>query len=114
MTAGYTTSAIPIALLGTMCIDRLGRKKMMTIGTVGQLCCLAVVTALIAKYAVSDNVPAKIIAVTFFFIFQAFYCFFVEGASFAYVSELWPVQVRAQGVGIAVGCIFLVNIPLLE
>ncbi|OAP58403.1 hypothetical protein AYL99_07493 [Fonsecaea erecta] len=114
ITAGYVTFGAITATLGTLLIDSLGRVPLLAIGTAIQIALIVVVTPLIVKYAGTAHEAPQRAIVAMFYIFELGYCMFVEGASYTYVSEMWPAHLRAKGSALGVASIYLVDTIYVE
>lgn len=112
--AGYTTWGLICAIIATLVVDRVGRVRMMTIGAILQITLLCIITALISKYAGTIHKSGQIATVAMFYIFQIGYCLFVEGPSYTYVSEIWPVGLRAQGTALGIASIYFIDTIYVE
>jgi MFS family permease len=114
ITAGYVTWGCLCGFIGTLLVDRVGRVKMMKIGVVMQILLMGVVTALVAVYAGGANKAANTATVVIIYIFEAGYTLFLEGPTYTYVSEMWPVNLRAKGCALGVASLYLIDIVYVE
>jgi hypothetical protein len=57
----------------------------------------------------NTNNAGAIAAVVFIFVFTTFYGSCVDATSFIYTSEIFPTNVRAQGVGLSISGFFLMD-----
>ncbi|OAG37614.1 hypothetical protein AYO21_08222 [Fonsecaea monophora] len=114
ITAGYVTFGALTAILGTLLIDRVGRVPLLAIGTAIQIVLIVVVTPLIAKYAGTSHEAPQQAVVAMFYIFELGYCMFAEGASYTYVSEMWPAHLRAKGSALGVASIYFIDTIYVE
>ena len=95
--AGIGLVNMVFTMLGLYLIDRLGRKKLMLIGSVGYILSLAAVA--IAFY--SGNVGGMIVPVLLF-IFIASHAIGQGAVIWVFISEIFPNSVRAYGQSL--GC----------
>ncbi len=81
-----------IALLPLVLIDRIGRRKLMLFGAIGQ--CITMV--LLAVLGEVDNSPAQVISAVLLFVFNSFFALGWLGMTWLYVSttELLSLNVR--------------------
>jgi MFS family permease len=100
--------------LGSLLIDRVGRVPLLAFGTGMQIALICVATPLIAHYAGTDHDAPQRAIVALFYIFECGYCMFVEGASYTYVSEMWPAHLRAKGSALGVASIYLLDTAYVE
>lgn len=114
ITAGYVTFGAICAIIGTFFIDSIGRVPLLAFGTAFQVLIMIIVTPLIVKYAGGTNLAAQRALVALFYIFEAGYTLFVEGASYTYVSEMWPAHLRAKGSALGVASIYLIDTVYVE
>jgi hypothetical protein len=87
---------------------------LLAIGTAIQIALIVVVAPLIVKYAGTDHMAPQRAIVALFYIFELGYCMFVEGASYTYVSEMWPAHLRAKGSALGVASIYLLDTAYVE
>ena len=102
-------------------IDLLPRPKILMLGLFGCTSCLSIEAALVATYAsdldnpdVTPNIAALKAAVAIFFIYVLFFNLCLDGTQWAYVGELWPSHMRARGMSMGSGMIFLTNIIFIQ
>lgn len=86
----------------------------MIIGTMVQIVFIAIVAALIATFSESPNTDALRATVAMFFMFASGFCLFVEGPAYTYITEIWPVHMRAQGTAVGIASIYVVDIAFVE
>ncbi|KAK7892203.1 hypothetical protein LTR67_007299 [Exophiala xenobiotica] len=111
--AGYLSVGIVAATCGALMIDRVGRVKLLVIGTIGQMVVLSIFTALVATYVGKDNVSANRAAIALIFIYFFVYGSCMESTVYTYVSELFPSHVRAKGVSWGIMFLYLTDIPFV-
>lgn len=93
-------------------VDRVGRVKLILIGTALQVLILCIITAIVALYAGGPNTQANSAAIALFFIFFIADGAFVEPHIYTYVSEIFPSHLRAKGITFGITFLYLVVIPL--
>ncbi|KAF7173653.1 hypothetical protein CNMCM5623_005891 [Aspergillus felis] len=87
------------AIIGSFCIDRLGRRTLYLISCTGMLVTFTIFTVLSAVYLEgtnSESVGRTVIA--FIFIFFFFYDIGVTPLTFAYPTEILPFHARQKGI----------------
>ncbi|OAP56471.1 hypothetical protein AYL99_09650 [Fonsecaea erecta] len=111
---GYITTAIIFSTIGSMLVDRLGRRLILISGLTGCACMISVETAMVACYAeAGTNKPGLAVGVAALYLFESCYCFSVDICLFIVSSELFPNHLRSKGVALAIGACNLTNIVLL-
>lgn len=86
----------------------------MSIGVFGCMVVLSIEAAIIANFLDSDNLNALRAGVAFLFLIEVPYDFFLNGMQFIYLSEIWPLHLRAKGMSLGVAMISLMNIVWLQ
>jgi sugar porter (SP) family MFS transporter len=91
-TAGLGGINFLFTLLAMNFIDKVGRKTLMYIGSVGTICTLALVSYSFYTKDFNDlSVPV------FLFIYIAFFAFSQGAVIWVFISEIFPTDVRAKG-----------------
>jgi MFS family permease len=111
ITSGYLTTGLAAVIIGSLIVDRVGRVKLILLGTALQIILLCCITSIIARFAGGRNKPANVAAIVLIFIYFVCYGVCVEGQIYIYGSELFPSHLRAKGVTFGVSFVYLVNIP---
>lgn len=83
--------------VGMLLIDRLGRRQLMIIGSVGYIICLALV-AYAFKFSASP-----IFLLTFICLFVASHAIGQGAVIWVFISEIFPTRIRALGQSIGTG-----------
>ncbi|MCY4561031.1 MAG: sugar porter family MFS transporter [Flavobacteriaceae bacterium] len=96
-------------LLGMFLIDKLGRKQLMYMGSMGYIISLGLVTYAFSTGWLGMHVPA------FFFLFIAAHAIGQGAVIWVFISELFPNHLRAQGqsVGSSTHWVLAAIIPAL-
>jgi SP family arabinose:H+ symporter-like MFS transporter len=90
-------------LLGMSLIDKLGRKTLMLIGSVGTAICLSGVAAIFYKQQHRDYLVWLLVGYIFFFAIS-------QGAViWVYISEVFPTRVRSKGQSLGSGAHWIMN-----
>ena len=108
--------------LGLNCLamflnDHFPRNKFMSIGVLGCMIVLSVEAGIIANvssFIADNNFTGLRAGVAFLFLIEVPYDFFLNGMQFIYISEVWPMHLRAKGMSLGVAMISLMNIVWLQ
>lgn len=97
----------------SLIVDRLGRRRSFLIGLVG---CQ---TALIGETVSSSFLPTTnhavlVLGVFFIFWFIPWYGLTIDGTMYTYASEIWPSEIRAEGIAISMVGYWLATIAILQ
>ncbi|KAK5224289.1 hypothetical protein LTR47_009900 [Exophiala xenobiotica] len=98
--------------VNSLLVDRFGRIRVIATGLTGGMVAVILTTAMIANYGGVENTN-KVGAgfgIAFMFVFGTFYGSCVDATSYVYCSEIFPTQVRAQGIGFSTSALFLFTI----
>lgn len=95
--AGVGLVNLVFTMLGLYLIDRLGRKKLLLIGSIGYIISLAAVAS-----AFYSQHLGGIIVPTFIFVFIASHAIGQGAVIWVFISEIFPNQVRSYGQSL--GC----------
>jgi len=114
---GPSTSRLLAALSGTeyflaswfavLVIDRLGRRKLMMFGAVGQSVCMIVLTATV-RYARSNH-GSSIAATVFIFLFNTVFAVGWLGIGWLYPAEIVPLRIRGSANALSCASNWLFN-----
>jgi hypothetical protein len=72
------------------------------------------IIANVSKFVAGGNTTGLRAGVAFLFLIEVPYDFFLNGMQFIYISELWPMHLRAKGMSLGVAMISLMNIVWLQ
>lgn len=75
---------------------------------------VAAIDANVHKFIADGNSAALRAGVAFLFLIEVPYDFFLNGMQFIYISEIWPMHLRAKGMSLGVAMISLMNIVWLQ
>lgn len=75
---------------------------------------VAGIDANVHKFIADGNTAALRAGVAFLFLIEVPYDFFLNGMQFIYISEIWPMHLRAKGMSLGVAMISLMNIVWLQ
>lgn len=97
------------ALLGTMLVDKLGRRKLFLISNIGMLIVFCVWTVTTALFEETGSTVAVKATVPCIFLFFFFYDFAYTPMLVSYTLEILPYNIRARGLAIMVFFAYLSN-----
>ncbi|KAK9326081.1 general substrate transporter [Lipomyces orientalis] len=89
-------------------IERIGRRKLMLFGAVGQAATMALLTGT-AHAADNGNTSAGIAAATFLFVFNTFFAIGWLGMTWLYPAEIVSLQIRAPANGLSTAANWIFN-----
>ncbi|RVX73875.1 hypothetical protein B0A52_02765 [Exophiala mesophila] len=115
--AAWLTFALGLDLVACFLNDHFPRNKFLAVGVLGCMIDLSVVAAIDAnvnKFIADGNTAALRAGVAFLFLIEVPYDFFLNGMQFIYISEIWPMHLRAKGMSLGVAMISLMNIVWLQ
>lgn len=100
-----------IAPIGTLTIDKAGRRKLLLIAFGGMGICMAVMAGCISQ---PSNTAAVHTAVAFIFLYVFFYVNGCIGLTYLYCSEIAPLAVRTQITGMSTASSWTFNFLVVE
>ncbi|KAF2104987.1 general substrate transporter [Rhizodiscina lignyota] len=89
-----------LAYAGSLNAERLGRRKLWLISTIGMLASYIVITGLSGSFAEHKKHATGIAVIPMLFIFYGFYDFGWTPLPFSYGAEILPYHMRLKGLGI--------------
>ncbi|KDN37980.1 putative sugar transporter [Tilletiaria anomala UBC 951] len=95
----WLTTAIFWNILGANIMGRIGRRTAMLVGIAACCILVAVEAALTAAFASTDNKVSNGFAISIIFLYLAFQGTLIDCSMYLYVSETFPMQIRAIGNG---------------
>lgn len=96
------------SVIGAMLMDRMGRIPLMRYGTLG-----AIAGLLLTSYALYTQATGYFALFGMLF-FMVFYALSWGVGAWVLVSEIFPNRMRAQGMSIAVGCMWVANFAVSQ
>ncbi|GLA67361.1 hypothetical protein AtubIFM55763_006074 [Aspergillus tubingensis] len=111
MSAVLFTWKMLIAPIGTLTIDKAGRRKLLLIAFGGMGICMAVMAGCISQ---PSNTAAVHTAVAFIFLYVFFYVNGCIGLTYLYCSEIAPLAVRTQITGMSTASSWTFNFLVVE
>lgn len=94
-----------IALLPLVLIDRVGRRKLMLFGAIGQ--CITMV--LLAVLGEVDNSPAQVISAVLLFVFNSFFALGWLGMTWLYPAEIVGLRMRGPANALSTASNWIFN-----
>lgn len=94
-------------------IDRLGRRTFMLIGLAGTMVANILEAALQAEYLGTTNAAGQKTAIFAIFLFILFWSSFLDASQFLYLSEIFPMHIRAEGMALGMSALYLADIIVL-
>ncbi|PGH22944.1 hypothetical protein AJ80_02993 [Polytolypa hystricis UAMH7299] len=113
LSALWVTASIPGNVFTAFFVDRLGRRFFLLTGLTGILFCLIMECWTQAVYLGTDNAAGQRAAVFFLFFFIFFWSTFVDATQYLYLSEIFPTNIRSQGMALGMGATFAASIIVL-
>jgi len=113
LSALWVTAAFPGNVFCSLFIDRLGRRTFMLVGIAGTIFCNIFEAALQAQYGSGGSKAGQRAAIFFIFLFIAFWSSCLDASQFLYVSEIWPLHIRAEGIAIGMSGLYLADVAVL-
>jgi len=83
-------------------VDKLGRRKLLQIGTVGAIACLIGIGS-------SFNTGASTMLIAMMCVFVAFFAFSLGPIKFIFASEIFPTNIRSHAMSIAILTMWLTD-----
>ncbi|KAK3050522.1 hypothetical protein LTR09_008161 [Extremus antarcticus] len=112
--AAWLTFALGLNSISLFINDHYSRNRLMSIGVFGCMVVLACEAGIVANFVPSNNLAALRAGVAFLFLIEVPYDFCLNGMQFIYISEIWPVHLRAKGMSLGVAMISFMNIVWLQ
>jgi len=101
-----------LALTSAFFVDRLGRRPLFRVSTLGMLTIFTAWTIASAQFAQTGAQAAGTAVLALIFVYQAFYCIAFSPLPVAYSVEVLPFSIRAKGMAtyvFATKCAVFVN-----
>ncbi|KAI2996127.1 hypothetical protein CBS147346_9497 [Aspergillus niger] len=111
MSAVHFTWKLLTAHIGTLTIDKAGRRKLLLIAIAGMGICMTVMAECISQ---PSNAAAVHTAVAFIFLYVFFYVTGCIGLTYLYCSEIAPLSVRTQITGMSTASSWTFNFLVVE
>ncbi|VUC26053.1 unnamed protein product [Clonostachys rosea] len=81
-------------------VDRLGRRPLFLISSVGMLVSFVLISGLSGSFATTGNAPTGLAVIPFLFIYYAFYDIAFTPLVVSYPAEIWSYTLRARGIAL--------------
>ncbi|KAL5610881.1 hypothetical protein FOBRF1_006998 [Fusarium oxysporum] len=102
----YTSWAAFMNWINAILLDRIGQIKLMVIGMTGAAIAISCESAMVARFAGTDNAVGNGFGVLFLFLFITFFAGEMDASCYVYLSEIFPTWMRAQGVSFSIAGLF--------
>jgi len=113
LSALWVTATFPGNVFTSLMIDKLGRRTFMLIGLAGCTVANIFECALQAEFLGSTNKAGQRAAIFFIFFFVVFWSSCLDASQFLYLSEIFPMHIRAEGMALGMSGIYLADIIVL-
>ncbi|KAK2798621.1 hypothetical protein FQN50_008779 [Emmonsiellopsis sp. PD_5] len=113
LSALWVTASFPGNVFTALFVDRLGRRFFLLAGLSGILFTLIMECWTQAKYLGTTNMAGQKAAVFFLFLFIFFWSSFIDATQYLYLSEIFPTNIRSQGMALGMAGTFGASIILL-
>uniref|UniRef100_A0A0D2XFK4 Uncharacterized protein n=1 Tax=Fusarium oxysporum (strain Fo5176) TaxID=660025 RepID=A0A0D2XFK4_FUSOF len=91
-----------LALTSACFVDRVGRRPLFRISTVGMLLVFTGWTIASERFAATEAKSAGVAVMALIFVYEIFYCMAFSPLPVAYSVEVLPYSIRAKGMGVYV------------
>lgn len=85
----------------------------MLIGLAGTMVANTLEAALQAQYLGTTNIAGQKAAIFAIFLFILFWSSFLDASQFLYLSEIFPMHIRAEGMALGMSALYLADIAVL-
>ncbi|GAQ12315.1 probable metabolite transport protein CsbC [Aspergillus lentulus] len=103
----YASAGVVWVTIGMLICDRIGRRKLLLTGFIGQGLTLLVEALLQWKYLDTHNQPGLSACVAFLFVYMLFFNMCTDGPSWAWIAEVFPTTARSRGIGLGLFSYFV-------
>ncbi|KAL8290587.1 hypothetical protein RQP46_002845 [Phenoliferia psychrophenolica] len=114
LSAIYGTVGLLANMISIRVVDRVGRVRMLIVGTAG-VSIVLIYTALLSHfYTTSTNKVGKGFAILGIYLFTTFYYGCINSTTWLYGSEVLPMAIRSKVMGLASCSHFVINVALTQ
>ncbi|KAL1888450.1 hypothetical protein Sste5346_009567 [Sporothrix stenoceras] len=113
MYALYIVVGMIFNIVSSLIIDRVGRRTLFLLGWTGTAIALSCETALVARYAGTENHGGNAAAVLFLFLFVTIYGSCIDGTAYVYCAEVFPTMYRAKGMALGLFTYYSASLAFL-
>ncbi|GMK58884.1 hypothetical protein CspeluHIS016_0603260 [Cutaneotrichosporon spelunceum] len=96
-----------LAVGGSLCVERLGRRKLWLTSAIGMFVTFCIIMGCSAAYSEHGLKNAGPAVMAFLFLYFGFYDIAFTGLTIAYPLEILPYSLRTRGMAIVILCIML-------
>ncbi|KAH6879481.1 sugar transporter [Thelonectria olida] len=89
-----------LAVLAATMVDRLGRRPLFLISSIGMLISYTLISGLSGGFATTGTGSIGLAVVPFLYIYYGFYDIAFTPLVVSYPAEIWPYQLRARGIAL--------------
>ncbi|KAJ5810357.1 general substrate transporter [Penicillium pulvis] len=101
------------SLLPAFMLDRMGRRRIMMIGSFGLGVCILMIAALLSQIDEPDEQNYASASVAFFFLYMLIHGMSINSVPWSYVPEILPLEARTKGTAIGVSSNWLWNFTVV-
>ncbi|RDX67230.1 putative polyol transporter 6, partial [Mucuna pruriens] len=115
-TVGMGISQAVSIVISAFLLDRVGRRILLLIsagGAVVALLGLGVCMTMVEQYSKENQLWTITFIIVFTYIFVAFVCIGIGPVTWVYSSEIFPLRLRAQGLGVCVTVNRMTNVAVV-
>ncbi|KAL2836683.1 general substrate transporter [Aspergillus pseudoustus] len=115
LAACSATSYFIFSLVGVPLVEKVGRRGLMLLSTLGQFACYLIITVLLS-YAESspDGTKYASASIAFFFLYFILFGIGMLGVPWLYPTEINSLQMRTKGAAVATATNWLSNFVIVE
>jgi SP family xylose:H+ symportor-like MFS transporter len=97
MSVGVGTMNLIATMAALSVIDKIGRRKLMIVGSIGYLISLAFLAAVMFAYAGDYNATSAVLVLAGLLVFIAAHAFGQGSVIWVFISEIFPNRIRGRG-----------------
>jgi MFS family permease len=97
MSVGVGTMNLIATMAALSVIDKIGRRKLMIVGSIGYLISLAFLAGVMFVYAGNYNATSAVLVLAGLLVFIAAHAFGQGSVIWVFISEIFPNRIRGRG-----------------